>query len=97
MGFLSDVETDFLKGDGNLTWKECTAKIIGSKSNAYDDLVWGISSKTQFKGMFLDISSVSFVANSNYKQTTRKRLVSLKASAGSASSETKSSRRKATH
>jgi saccharopine dehydrogenase (NADP+, L-glutamate forming) len=51
-GFLSDAETDFLKGDGNLTWKECTAKIIGSKSNAYDDLVWGISSKTQFSGMF---------------------------------------------
>jgi saccharopine dehydrogenase (NADP+, L-glutamate forming) len=50
IGLLSDVETDFLKNDGNLTWKECTAKILGSKSNAYDDLVWGISSKTQFSG-----------------------------------------------
>jgi saccharopine dehydrogenase (NADP+, L-glutamate forming) len=50
IGLLSDVETDFLKGDGNLTWKECTAKILGSKSNAYDDLVWGISSKTKFSG-----------------------------------------------
>jgi saccharopine dehydrogenase (NADP+, L-glutamate forming) len=52
IGFLSDVETDYLKAEGNLTWKEFTAKLIGSKSNAYDDLVWGISSKTQFAGMY---------------------------------------------
>jgi len=50
IGYLSDKEEDFLKeGAENITWKECTAKILGSKSNAYDDLVWAISSKTEFK------------------------------------------------
>ncbi|KAF2425294.1 putative Saccharopine dehydrogenase [Tothia fuscella] len=48
MGFFSDVETDYLKGDGNLTWKEFTAKLLGSGSNAHDDLVWAISSKSKF-------------------------------------------------
>jgi saccharopine dehydrogenase (NADP+, L-glutamate forming) len=48
IGFLSDAERDFLTGDKNLTWKEATAKILGSDSNAYKDLVWAISSKTKF-------------------------------------------------
>lgn len=52
IGFLSDEEVEFLKDDKKLTWKELTAKLIGSSSNGYDDLVWGISSKTQFAGMF---------------------------------------------
>lgn len=50
MGFLSDTETDFLKDSSNLTWKECTAKILGTASNGFDDLVWAISSKTKFAG-----------------------------------------------
>jgi saccharopine dehydrogenase (NADP+, L-glutamate forming) len=48
IGYLSDKEEDFLKPDQNTTWKELTAKILGSKSNAFDDLVWAISSKTSF-------------------------------------------------
>jgi len=48
IGMLSDAEQDFLKNESNLTWKECTAKILGSSSNGYDDLVWAISSKTNF-------------------------------------------------
>lgn len=48
MGFLSDEERDFLKEDAaDLTWKEATAKIMGSSKS--DDLVSAISSKTSFK------------------------------------------------
>ncbi len=50
IGFLSDKEVDFLKDDKNLTWKEATAKTLGSSSNGFDDLVWAISSKTSFPG-----------------------------------------------
>jgi saccharopine dehydrogenase (NADP+, L-glutamate forming) len=50
IGILSDKEVDFLKDDKKLTWKECTAKILGSSSNGYEDLVWAISSKTNFAG-----------------------------------------------
>lgn len=48
IGYLSEEQKDFLKDDKNLTWKELTAKLLGSSSNGYDDLVWGISSKTKF-------------------------------------------------
>ena len=50
IGYLSDAEIEVLKDDKNITWKELTAKLLGSSSNGYDDLVWAISSKTQFKG-----------------------------------------------
>jgi saccharopine dehydrogenase (NADP+, L-glutamate forming) len=51
IGMLSDKEEPFLTDNSNLTWKECTAKVLGSSSNAFDDLVWAISSKTKFSGM----------------------------------------------
>lgn len=50
MGMLSDSPVDFLSTSDstNLTWKEATAKILGTQSNAESDLVWAIGSKTQF-------------------------------------------------
>ncbi|KAE9965041.1 Saccharopine dehydrogenase [NADP(+), L-glutamate-forming] [Venturia inaequalis] len=49
IGYLSDSPEDFLKPDAPATtWKEITAKILGSKSNAIEDLEWAISSKTSF-------------------------------------------------
>ncbi|GAB7347839.1 hypothetical protein MBLNU459_g5373t1 [Dothideomycetes sp. NU459] len=51
MGFLSQDEQDFLKpiiDTPVLTWKEATAKIVGSSGKSEDDLVWAISSKTKF-------------------------------------------------
>ncbi|KAF2095239.1 saccharopine reductase [Rhizodiscina lignyota] len=48
IGFLSEAEHDFLGPDSKLTWKEATSKILGSKSSSEDDLVWAISSKTEF-------------------------------------------------
>ena len=48
VGFLSDVEEDYLKPGSSLTWKETTARILRSASDREDDLVWAISSKTQF-------------------------------------------------
>lgn len=49
IGFLREDERDFLQGKEQLLWKDCLAKMLGSSSNKYDDLVWAISSKTQFK------------------------------------------------
>jgi saccharopine dehydrogenase (NADP+, L-glutamate forming) len=51
IGYLSDEEKDFLKDDKDLTWKDLTAKLLGSSSNSYDDLTWAISSKTTFAGL----------------------------------------------
>jgi saccharopine dehydrogenase (NADP+, L-glutamate forming) len=50
IGYLSDADVDYLKDDTNITWKELTAKLLGSSSNGYEDLVWAISSKTKFAG-----------------------------------------------
>merc|ERR1711939_726616 len=49
IGFLDETEKEYLKDDKNITWKELTAKQLGSSSNGYDDLVWAIGSKTTFK------------------------------------------------
>ncbi|KAI4823091.1 saccharopine reductase, partial [Aureobasidium sp. EXF-8845] len=51
MGFLEDAEKDFLKPHPEapaLIWKEATAQILGSSSHTEDDLIWAISSKTNF-------------------------------------------------
>ncbi|GAM90866.1 hypothetical protein ANO11243_089120 [Dothideomycetidae sp. 11243] len=51
MGFLSEQEEPFLKpiiDQPILTWREATAKILGSTSNSENDLIWAISSKTKF-------------------------------------------------
>ncbi|MCJ1371582.1 Saccharopine dehydrogenase [NADP(+), L-glutamate-forming] [Loxospora ochrophaea] len=45
-GFLTEEEKDFLKQP--VPWKEATAKIIGSSSTSEDDIIWAISSRTQF-------------------------------------------------
>jgi hypothetical protein len=47
MGFLSDVELNFLKEP--ITRKEATQKILGASSSSEQDLLWAISSKTSFK------------------------------------------------
>ena len=50
MGFLSQDKNDALKpSDSPLKWKDATAKILSSSSSSEQDLVWAISSKTQFK------------------------------------------------
>ncbi|KAF2151123.1 saccharopine dehydrogenase [Myriangium duriaei CBS 260.36] len=53
MGFLSEEEQPYLKpiiDQPLLSWKEATAKIVGSTtSDSESDLIWAISSKTQFK------------------------------------------------
>ena len=52
MGFLSQDEHDFLKPNPNghpVSWAEATSKILGATSRAEEDLIWAISSKTQFK------------------------------------------------
>jgi saccharopine dehydrogenase (NADP+, L-glutamate forming) len=46
LGFLSTDELPILKKD--VPWAEAFAKILGSNSHKEDDLVWAISSKTQF-------------------------------------------------
>lgn len=46
LGFLSEEPQDFLKS--KISWKEATAKIVGSTSRADEDLVWAISSKAKF-------------------------------------------------
>lgn len=51
MGFLSDEDKDFLKpiiDTPVLSWKEATAKIVGSSSHSEQDLTWAIASKTKF-------------------------------------------------
>lgn len=51
MGFLSDEEKDFLKpiiDQPVLSWKEATAKILGSSSSSENDLTWAITSKAKF-------------------------------------------------
>jgi saccharopine dehydrogenase (NADP+, L-glutamate forming) len=47
LGFLSVEEHDFLKEP--IAWKEATGKILGSSSSDENDLLWAISSKTNFK------------------------------------------------
>jgi saccharopine dehydrogenase (NADP+, L-glutamate forming) len=47
MGFLSDVEQEFLKTP--CTWKEATAKIMSAQSSSESDLVLAIGSKATFK------------------------------------------------
>jgi len=46
-GFLSDDEQSFLKEP--IPWKEATKKILGASSAGETDLLWAISSKTNFK------------------------------------------------
>ncbi|KAL1302514.1 hypothetical protein AAFC00_002901 [Neodothiora populina] len=51
LNFLSDEEQDFLKPIIDapvLSWKEATAKVVGSSSHTEQDLVWAVSSKTKF-------------------------------------------------
>lgn len=48
IGFLVEDEKDFLKEGEQRTWKEATAKIVGSESDKKDDLVWAISSRHKF-------------------------------------------------
>lgn len=50
MGFLSDEPLDILStsNDNPPTWAQATAKILKATSASEDDLVWAISSKTQF-------------------------------------------------
>jgi saccharopine dehydrogenase (NADP+, L-glutamate forming) len=47
VGFLSDKETDVFKKAQ--PWKQALAQLLGSSSTDEKDLVWAISSKTQFK------------------------------------------------
>lgn len=50
IGFLSQENLDFLKeGSKPLSWKDATAKILGSTSSSDSDLAWAISSKATFK------------------------------------------------
>lgn len=46
MGFLSDEEQSFLKEP--ISWKDATAKVLGSSSATESDLEWAIQSKAQF-------------------------------------------------
>lgn len=46
IGFLSDEPQDFLKQE--ISWKEATAKVLGASSSKEEDLLWAVSSKTQF-------------------------------------------------
>lgn len=52
IGFLSDEPQDFLAqkdGELPLSWKEVTAKVLDATSRADEDLIWAISSKTNFR------------------------------------------------
>lgn len=49
IGFLSEEEKDFLKPGQKLSWKEATAKIVGSTSGNESDIIWAISSRTTFE------------------------------------------------
>jgi len=46
IGFLSEDKHDFLSQ--SIPWSEATAKIVGATSHSENDLLWAISSKTQF-------------------------------------------------
>ncbi|PGH17163.1 hypothetical protein AJ79_01301 [Helicocarpus griseus UAMH5409] len=46
LGFLSEVEQDFLKQP--TAWREATAKIVGATSSSEADIVAAVSSKTKF-------------------------------------------------
>ena len=46
MGFLDDGPSDAFKDP--LPWKTALARLLGSSSEKEEDLVWAISSKTQF-------------------------------------------------
>ncbi|KZF22671.1 putative Saccharopine dehydrogenase [Xylona heveae TC161] len=49
IGFLSEETLDFLKpSDKPLSWKDATQKILNASSHKESDLVWAISSKTNF-------------------------------------------------
>jgi saccharopine dehydrogenase (NADP+, L-glutamate forming) len=49
MGMLDDSTKDYLTDASPLSWKDLAAKVLGSSSTAYNDLVWSIESKTTFK------------------------------------------------
>ncbi|KAF2261146.1 saccharopine dehydrogenase-like protein [Lojkania enalia] len=49
IGFLSEESKDFLAKDSKLSWRDATAKIIGTTSSKEEDIIWAISSKTKFK------------------------------------------------
>ena len=52
MGFLSDEEQDYLKPIEHvptLSWKEATAKVVGSSTHSEEDLISTITSKATFK------------------------------------------------
>lgn len=49
IGYLGDGEMEILKGEGRITWKEVTQRILGATGPKEEDLVWAISSKTSFK------------------------------------------------
>ena len=48
IGFLVEDEKDFLKEGEQRTWKDATAKIVGSSSDKKEDIVWAISSQHKF-------------------------------------------------
>lgn len=47
LGLLSEDTQPFLQTD-TTTWKEAFARILGASSSAESDLIWAVSSKTQF-------------------------------------------------
>lgn len=47
IGFLSEEKFDFLSGTP-ISWAEATSKIVGATSHSENDLLWAISSKTEF-------------------------------------------------
>ncbi|KAI9796223.1 MAG: Saccharopine dehydrogenase [NADP(+), L-glutamate-forming] [Candelina submexicana] len=50
MGFLNETEVDFLRpSDQPLSWREATQKVLKSSSSKESDLIWAISSATNFK------------------------------------------------
>lgn len=51
IGFLSEDKTPHLSSTKEKppTWAEATAQVVGATSPSYDDLLWAISSKTNFK------------------------------------------------
>jgi saccharopine dehydrogenase (NADP+, L-glutamate forming) len=50
IGFFSDEPRDFLDPSrpSPIQWKTALAKLLGSSSEAEDDLIWAVSSKTKF-------------------------------------------------
>ncbi|KAH3984321.1 hypothetical protein HBI81_062260 [Parastagonospora nodorum] len=48
IGFLSEDPKDFLKEGEKRTWRDATAKVLGASSDKDEDIIWAISSKTQF-------------------------------------------------